>query len=434
VGSRDYRRSVLEIAALSDVLVLVLSKEKYADHSVWSLASLLGPLACPTLVCLNKVSADAEAVITRSLQQKLVQRKATAPELEIITLPYDPGLGKRSAAELPGGVARLRAAARLLLDADHTPRIAGARALLAEHWDTWIAPVTAEHAAQEKWKRRVRAATSEALAAYCRDYLEHPQRYDALRLTVVQLLELLELPGVSKSAARVRRAITWPARRLWNAGRGFATRQAAADTPARPPGNESLVLEEVLRRMLTILTRDVVRWSAPGTPAVAFWQAMEQQLISERTSLQKEFREAIRDHHQSFQPQIEAAARDLYQALQHKPVVLNSLRAARATTDTAGIVLALKTGGLGVNDLLLAPAMLAVTSMLTEGAVGQYLSRIANELKRKQKEVVEQCLLAQLIRPRLERMGRDLDNEALFNVPAESLATAVQALASWPHE
>ena len=432
-GSRNYRRSVLEIAALSDVLVLVLSKEKYADQSVWSLVRLLRPLACPTLVCLNKVSVQTEAIVKRSLQQKLAQRQAAASE-EIITLPYDSVLEERSAEELSSGVAKLRAAARRLLDAERTPRIAGARALLTEHWDRWVAPVTAEHAAREKWERHVHAATNEALTAYCRDYLEHPQRYDALRLMVVQLLELLELPGVSKAAARVRRTITWPARRLWQAGRGFVVRPTAADTKARPPGNESLVLEEILLNMLTRLTRDVVRWSGNANAEVAFWRALGRALIAEQTTLQEEFRDAIRDHHQGFQPQIEAAAQQWYQALRDKPTVLNSLRAARATTDTAGVVLALKTGGIGVNDLLLTPAMLAVTSMLTEGAVGQYLSRVVNELRRKQREAVEQGLLARFIQPRLERIGHNLDDEALFNVSAESLATAVQTLASWPHE
>ena len=54
------------------------------------------------------------------------------------------------------------------------------------------------------------------------------------------------------------------------------------------------------------------------------------------------------------------------------------------TTDAAGVALAVKSGGLAPADLVLAPAMLAVTSLLTESALGRYLDGVKRELKQQQ--------------------------------------------------
>ena len=50
--------------------------------------------------------------------------------------------------------------------------------------------------------------------------------------------------------------------------------------------------------------------------------------------------------------------------------MLNTLRATRMSADIAAVVVAIKTGTVGVSEALLTPAMLSVTSTLTEGAVG----------------------------------------------------------------
>ena len=59
LAARRYARGVLETAALADLHVLVLSKEKYSDLSVWRLLELLGPLRRPLIICLNKLTPEA---------------------------------------------------------------------------------------------------------------------------------------------------------------------------------------------------------------------------------------------------------------------------------------------------------------------------------------------------------------------------------------
>ena len=67
-------------------------------------------------------------------------------------------------------------------------------------------------------------------------------------------------------------------------------------------------------------------------------------------------------------------------------MLLNSLRATRVTTDAAVIALALHTGGIGVHDLVIAPSMLTVTSLLAESAIGSYMHNVEADLKTKSVE------------------------------------------------
>ena len=49
LAAAGYRRGVLETAALADIYVLVLSREKYSI-SVWNILKLLAPLARPLII------------------------------------------------------------------------------------------------------------------------------------------------------------------------------------------------------------------------------------------------------------------------------------------------------------------------------------------------------------------------------------------------
>jgi hypothetical protein len=99
------------------------------------------------------------------------------------------------------------------------------------------------------------------------------------------------------------------------------------------------------------------------------------------------------------------------------------LRATRITTDAAALAMALHTGGIGIHDFLLAPAILSLTTMLTEGALGRYLHKSEAELKLRQYREVEK-LFDRLIRTELNRLPEKLDPSDKFNIPAQTLAAA----------
>jgi len=433
--AHDYQRGVLEVAALADVIVLVVSKEKYADLSVWKTLQLLEPLQRALLVCLNKTGEEARDVLLASLRARLAGLTPRAAAVEVITLPYCPGIDERLATAAPVEAAGLRAALeRALATGERGGRAAGVRRLLHLHWSTWMEPVRAELEAAGEWELAVEAAIGQALQNYRSEFLEHPQRFDTFRLAILELLQLLELPGLARALTRVRQALTWPARRLLDSRQlktltGRLRGRSAQDLPG-----EELVLHGLLEHLLTTLSRDALRRGTPQAPDTAFWLAIGLRLVERHEALSAQFSDAAHRHHLAFQSEIGHAAHELYDTLQQKPALLNTLRAARLTTDTAAIALALKTGGVGLNDLLFAPAMVSLTSLLTEGALGSYMGIVAARLKDRQYAAVERDIFAGPVRETLRALAGSLEAPGLFGVSRADCAAAEQTLAEWRDE
>ena len=73
---------------------------------------------------------------------------------------------------------------------------------------------------------------------------------------------------------------------------------------------------------------------------------------------------------------------------------------------------------MGVSEALLTPAMLSVTSALTEGAVGTYVGNVRDRLKDHQYSMVQHLLRQELAMPLL---NLDLESDTLFQVEEKSL-------------
>ncbi len=434
LASYEYRRGVLETVALADVLVLVLSPEKYSDLAVWRMLQLIGPLGRPLVVALNKMTAEAQDAITTELRERLAETCESWRDAPVCPLPYVPGCVwppgpalRQAADELRGTIAALLPAA--------VRRAArpGVGRLLRRHWESWVEPVAAEQAAGLAWRELVRSVLEEVLESYRRDFLEHPQRYDTFRRATVELLHLLELPGLAGLLHEVRRVVTWPARQLLAAGREWWLARRPGAVRHRLVGEE-LVLHEIIERMLVRLQRDAARRAAAGQAGAGLWRALVRRLDREEAPLRAVFQRAADDHRREFESEVRAAAERLYQRLHDSPVLLGALRTARASADVAALLLAIKTGGAPLHDLLLAPALLAVSSLLTEGALGGYVHRVAEELKQRQFERVCRTLVHGVFGRELEGLVQGLSGEELFGVSIGQMQQAAEALERWERE
>jgi hypothetical protein len=425
LAASAYREGLLTVVAAADVFVLVVSKEKYSDASVWRLLELLAPLQRPLLVCLNKMTPDAQAAIAESFRSRLNEHTAQWGAAELITLPQveDPLQTPAFVACLPAIRGQIADAARNAQRSDRVPRIA---ALVDLRWEQWTTPVVREHAALAEWRELVDNALASLLHAYRRDFLEHPDRYDSFRRATVELLQLLELPGVGSHLTKLREAITWPARQVWARGRILMTGVDPQRTPKLP--NEQAFLNDELDTVLLTLTRDALRRTEPSRPDAAVWQTLSRRLEGSSGALRTEFRAAARAHYERVQREIHATAGKAYEMLREKPRLLNSLRAARATADASGVVLALKTGGIGLHDVLVAPALFGVTSFLTEGALGGYMDTLHHDLKERQYELARNELVAGQLRETLLNLAQRLDDKGLFGISPEELARARAAV------
>jgi GTPase SAR1 family protein len=424
IDSANYREGVIRTMALADIIILAVSKEKYADQSVWDIMSDLETLHQPTIICLNKLSEDSETLVIDSLKEKWrLARKDSFPEVvplyyqKSTGLPLWPESQKMLLKELAN-----KAAQPIKGVKNKHARIE--QDLLQKHWQNWLEPVIAEHQALHDWQALVDFTLKKALENYQRDYLDHPHHYETFQQALAELLTLLEIPGLAGLMTNTRKILTWPVRQLSKLGRKIKN---PADN-----SNEIALLNQIAEHVLIQIADTLIDKAEQNKPR-QWWKEFSGILRSQRPVILQNFNVAVIQYHRSFQQDVAATAQRLYQKLQEQPVVLNSLRATRATTDAAAIALALHTGGIGLQDLVLAPAMFTVTSLLTESAIGGYMHRIEAELKQHQLNTVKQILFTDSMRSLLLKLPEQLSATAHFNISPEQLRAAESQLTEKRH-
>ena len=393
ISASGYEHSVIKTLALADIVVLVASKDKYGDKRVWDMLELINALKKPLLVFINKTDDKDEMTVTQAFSTRYMARFST-PLPHLICLPFI----KNAGARLPiseQDQQRIQAGIeRLSLDVDSSHYRSDVEQFIEEYEDQWLEPLAQQADAQDKWTQWIREALDEAETYYAINYLENPDKYDTFNRALMTLLGLLEIPGIAPAMARARTVITWPARQLLGLGRGAVrsatnSNKAGTDDPAE---QESLVHEHMLHMILTRLQGQLLQ-----APATSWWQSVDRAFRSEVPTINQNYANASKLARVQFEPEIDKAANLLHEQLKTQPALLNTLRAARASADAAGVALAVKTGGLSPTDLIVAPVMLSLTTMLTESALGQYLTSVKNELKQRQKKHIRQRLLQDVL-------------------------------------
>ncbi len=125
-----------------------------------------------------------------------------------------------------------------------------------------------------------------------------------------------------------------------------------------------------------------------------------------------------------FQQDVDSTANRLYNKLSEQPLILNSLRATRVSTDAAAMALVIVTGGIGIHDLVITPAMLSITSILTESAIGSHMKSVEAELKRHQMDTVKNDLFITCLKQALYQLPEQLPTQGRFNISAEQVQKA----------
>lgn len=418
IDSATYREGLLRTLALADILVLVVSKEKYADQTVWDLMGLLQDLHQPTLICLNKLTDGSEQLLINSLKNKW-QTYRTDPLPDIVPLHYQKNTGLPLWPEKSQSLLK-----KLSKQIQHQKQARYEQALVQKYWQSWLHPVLAEHQAMADWQKIVSELIDEALTQYRRDYLNHPQHYETFQQALAELMVLLELPGLAGFLNGARKVLTWPVRQLMKLGK---KRLHLVDT-----SQEILILGQIAEHTLIQLADRVIEQSDQNRNS-DWWKACNSQLRQQRPLMMQNFNRAAKDYHLNFQHEVENAAEHLYSKLQEQPLLLNSLRATRISADAAAIAITLHTGGIGLHDLLIAPAMLAVSSLLTESAIGNHLRRIQQTLKREQYNTVKQQLFIPALTKPLNDLPEQLPHLAHFKISPAQLQTAQTKLTEKRH-
>jgi GTPase SAR1 family protein len=418
IDSATYREGVIRAVALADIIILVVSKEKYADQSVWDIMSALEALHQPTVICLNKLSEGSEAVLIQSLKEKWqLARKDDFPE--VVPLYYQKQTGQPIWPE-----SRQTFLMQLANKIDHKKHARFEQELLQKYWQTWLEPVISEHQAVNDWHGLIDEAIKQALDNYQRDYLNHPHHYETFQQALAELLTLLEIPGLAGFLTGARKALTWPVRQMMKLGR---KRLHIAHS------SQEIVLLNQIAEHLLIKLADRMLDSAEQGDQRLWWKEFSSILRRQRLAILQDFSTAAKNYHLSFQQDVEKTAQHLFHKLQEQPLVLNSLRATRVTTDAAAIALTLHLGGIGVHDLIFAPAMLTVTSLLAESAIGSYMHKVEHELKQHQLNTVKQALFVESIGKKLLALPEQLSAMTHFNISQDQLQAAEYQLTEKRH-
>ena len=409
IDSATYREGVIRAVALADMVILVVSKEKYADQSVWDIMAALEELHQPTIICLNKLVEGSESVIIQSLKEKW--RQARTDEFpEAVSLYYQKPGGLPMWPE--SGQQLLKQLANKVRLEKHTRF---EQELLKRHWQTWLEPVFAEHQALNDWHELIDLMIKQAMGNYQRDYLNHPHHYETFQLAMAELLNLLEVPGLARILAGTRKVLTWPVRQVMKLGRkGLHI----------PDSSYEIALLNQIAEHALIQLADRLLDKADQNQQGQWWRQINTMLRNQRQDVLQDFSQAAKKYHLSFQQDVESAAHRLHYKLQEQPMVLNSLRATRATADATVIAITFYMGGIGLHDLVIAPAMLTVTSLLAESAVGGYMQKVESELKQNQFNTVKQALFIENLRKKLVQLPEQLSMATHFNISPDQLRAA----------
>ncbi len=418
IDSADYREGVIRTIALADIVVLVVSKEKYADQSVWEVMKIIEPFAQPTLICLNKLAEGSEDLVLESLKQKWRNSRSDAIP-ETVTMLF-----QRQPAEPVWPASANKLVISLAKRVETKKHEIKQQRFLKHYWYSWLEPVLLEHQAQRHWQTLVDQCLADALKFYRRDYLDHPHHYHTFQSALINLLALLEIPGIAKVLSKTRRAMTWPVRKLMALGQG-----ASRSNPA----HEVSILNQIGEHVMIQLADKLLEKTESSNVHGAWWRETAVALRQQRGDMLDFYQRAVARYHNNFQQDVDAAAHRLYHKLQEQPLVLNSLRATRLSTDAGAMLLAIQAGGIGIQDLVITPMMLTVTSLLTESAIGSYMHRVEAELKQHQLHTVKSLLFEICLRDQLYRIPDKSNSAARFNISEEACDKAEQMLKEKKH-
>ncbi len=413
ITASRYNLAVLKAAALGDNIILVVSKDKYGDQRVWDILALLNDLQKPLLVCINKIEESDRDVVWSAFSERY-RTLFSKPVPQVLMLPF---VKKKTPQQRLAfdrkTIKALKTELLTLTEAGQThASLTGVEQFVDKHKNRWLQPLIVEVDANEHWTTLIDTAIDDADAYYLNQYLNNTDKYETFNRALAELLTLLEIPGVANTLTQARKLITWPARRLLDFGKQSLNRspEPQRDASGAVMDQEALALQHMLDSAIVSLQRNLLE-----APDELWWQALGEQMRIDLPAIRQTYAASSEQVRRSFEPEIEKAAAQLYEQLKERPALLNTLRAARATGDAAGIALAVKSGGLAPTDLIFAPAMLSVTSLLTEGALGKYLDTVKRDLKVRQRQHIKTQLLEQSLQTSLLKLSSTLSDNRLLS-------------------
>jgi hypothetical protein len=383
-AATGYVPRLLEIAALADVLIYVASDERYNDEAPTEFLHLLLQAGKSVVVCLMKMKEGDAPALVAHFRREVLGRLFSGEAIACLSIPY------LTPAQLADPV-RLAARYRIPLlnqvcvlgDPPETARqrtVHGALDYLRTNQENLLTAARQDVAALEDWRNLVHAGRAQFDDRYRREYLTS-EKFRSFDEALVRLLDLLELPGVGKVVSTT----LWVVRTPYRLVKGWLGK--ALTRPDAPSLPELHVLEGALTAWLNLLRKEAVRRS--DTHPV--WAHVEEGFRENLGDLARErFQQAFRSFQLGLADEIDRTARAIYEELERKPMLLNTLRGGNFALDVAAIAGAFTIGHLGVQDFVLVPLLAAVKQQIVELLGKQYVDNQREQIRSRQQLLVAQ--------------------------------------------
>jgi hypothetical protein len=395
-AAENYIPRLVEAAGLADVIVYVASDERYNDEVPTGFLKMLLQTGKPVIVCLMKMrQADADALVSHFRQEVLggLSDGLGKGVVGVLAIPF---LNSQQLADPIREAPRYRIPLlNQVAVLGNTPAqarrrsVLGATRFLVQNQEALISVARHDLMAMEHWQALVQSGQHEFEQRYQREYLT-TERFRGFDEALVRLIELLDLPGIGQLLSGALYIVRTPYRLLRNLISKAMARPQMPGRPAQP------ILEESLTGWLDVLHRESARRAGEHP----LWEHINDGFQSGQFPQQarQEFATIFRNFQANLTMEVERTARSIYEELQKRPVVLNTLRGGKVALDLAAIgatVTAVGTGAWGW-DFLLVPLVASVTHQLVELLGKSVVESQREQTRLRQQELMRQNLAAPL--------------------------------------
>jgi hypothetical protein len=384
-ASTGYVARLIEVAALADVLVYVASDERYNDEIPTQFLSLLLRTGKPVVCCLTKMR-ETDAPALREHFQREVLAKLPPGVVGVVSIPAvkpeqltDPArlmpryrieMSNQVAVLGPPPIARRRS-------------VSGSMRYLVQTQDQLLAAAREDVQALQNWALAVRTGHIDFDTRYYREYLTS-EKYRGFDEALVRLMQLLELPGLGKVLSGTLYILRTPYRLLVSLLGKAMGRQEAAGRPEQP------VLEEAFTGWMDLLRKEAAR-QADAHP---LWEHISKGFQSGTLGDQarERFNQGMRSFQVGLSEEVDRCARSIYEELEKKPAILNTLRMSKLGLEVAAIAGTVAAAGLSIWDIVWVPVADSLAHQLVEWLGRGYVDAQREQTRQRQQALLNERL------------------------------------------
>ncbi len=386
-ASTGYVSRLMEIAALADVLVYVASDERYNDEVPTQFLELLLETGKPVVVCLTKMTESQTQPMLDHFKEAVL-KKLGLGALACLAIP---NLSPGQLADLSGPAARYRIPLLNQVAVVGVPAVEarrravrGAANYLRSHAEPLLAGVRRDMEELGAWQTLVSKGQIDFDNRYRTEYLTS-EKFRGFDDALLRLLELLELPGMGKVVS----GTLWVLRTPYRLVKGWLSQ--ALTRPETPSLPELKVLTTALDAWLDRLRKEALQHSTDSGLWKHVAEGFQKGLAP---SAHERFTRVYRTFQLSAAEEAQRTAQAIYEELEKKPMLLNSLRSGNLALDIAAIGSALTIGHftLGLQDVILVPLMASIKQQIVELLGRQYVDNQREQIRHRQQLLVCQYI------------------------------------------